>query len=341
MTQDQLEHIHSFLVHPGRNEKRQPAIRGTSVPRSGKLHGLLYGLFQRASTECNIEIVFVPDQQGRQNNELRDLLVKYTRNPNLASGKLIAERLQRVTTNRSGLGLLFLLKGTYNDGRHALVISRFPASQGITATESAQSLAVEFIEQVFMKSAKAYKSAFFQTEHLDAGFQEGRAIDRQSVGTDELSDYWIKDFLVSQMRTTGPAGTRRLAEAVRGAVRAADDPDLKQELVATATLLRGQAGRTQSTAAFLGNLGISETSTEAIREHFAKPDLMNDTFTFDSEEFDKHIRYRTVELDNGAIMTADDKEFSNVFHEEQLGDSNRSRYTTEGTILYQVFRKTK
>ena len=68
---------------------------------------------------------------------------------------------------------------------------------------------------------------------------------------------------------------------------------------------------------------------------------MNDTFTFDSDEFDKHIRYRSVELDNGAIMTADDKEFSNVFREEPLGDTNRSRYTTEGTILAQRFRKTK
>ena len=192
-----------------------------------------------------------------------------------------------------------------------------------------------------MKNANAYKSAFFQTIHLDAGFQEGRAIDRQSIGTDELSAYWIKDFLKSQIRTTGPAGTRRLAEAVRSAVKDAEDPDLKQELVATATLLRGQAGRTQSTTAILGNLSISDGSTQAIREHFPKPELMNDTFTFDSDEFDKHIRYRSVELDNGAIMTADDKEFSNVFREEPLGDTNRSRYTTEGTILAQRFRKTK
>ena len=302
---------------------------------------MLSDLFRRASVECNIEIVFVPDQQGNQNNELRDRLVRYLKNPNLASGRPIAESLQGVTTNRSGLGLLFLLKGTCRDGRHVLVISRFPASQGIMATESSRSLAVEFLEQVFMKNANAYKSAFFQTIHLDALFQEGRAIDRQSIGTDELSAYWIKDFLKSQIRTTGPAGTRRLAEAVRGAVKDAEDQDMKQELVAAATLLRGQAGKTQSTTAILGSLGISDGSTQAIREHFPKPELMNDTFTFDSDEFDKHIRYRSVELDNGAIMTADDKEFFNVFREEPLADTNRSRYTTEGTILAQRFRKTK
>ena len=341
MPEAQLEIIHSFLVHPGKTEKKQPFIRGTSVPLTGKLYDMLADLFRRAYTECNIEIVFAPDEHGNQKNEFRDRLVRYAKNPKLASGREIAESLQRVTTNRSGLGLLFLLKGTHTNGSKALVISRFPASQGITATESACTLAVEFIEQVFMKSEKAYKSAFFQTVHLDAGFQEGRAIDRQSIGTEELSNYWIRDFLKSQMRTTGPAGTRRLAEALRGAVKDTEDPGQKQELVAAATLLRGQAGRTQSTVEILGSLGISDDSTQAIREHFPKPELMDDTFTFDSEEFGKHIGYRTVELDNGAILTADDKEFSNVFQQEQLGDSDRSRFTTEGTILNQRFRKTK
>ena len=336
-----LEHIHSFLVHPGKYEKNQPAIRGTSVPRNGKLFDMLSDLYQRASYECNIEIVFSPDEHGQQNNESRDRLSEYTKSPSLASGRLIAESLQEVTTKRSGLGLLFLMKGTYKDGRNVLVISRFPASPGITATENSNTLAVEFIEQVFMKNAKAYKSAIFQTQYLEADFQDGRAIDRQSTGTDELSDYWIRDFLRSQMRTTGPTGTRRLAEGLRGALKDVEGPDLKQELVAAATLLRGQAGRRQSTEEILDNLGISNSSTQAIREHFPKPELMNDTFTFEVEEFDNHIRYRTVELDNGAILTADDREFSNVFHEEQMQNSNRSRYTTEGTILSQKFRKTK
>ena len=79
MMQDQLEHIHSFLVHPGKNEKKQPPIRGTSVPRSGKLYAMLSDLFRRASMECNIEIVFIPDEQGNQNNELRDRLVRYSK----------------------------------------------------------------------------------------------------------------------------------------------------------------------------------------------------------------------------------------------------------------------
>ena len=341
MSQDQLEHIHSFLVHPGKNEGRQPFIRGTSVPQSGRLYDVLSDLYRRASVECNIEIVFVPEQGDSRKNKLVNLLVKYAKSPSLASGRSIAESLQTVTTNRSGLGLLFLMKGTYSDGRHTLVISRFPASQGITATEGSRDLTVQFLEQVFMKNANTYKSAFFQTTHLDAGFLEGRAIDRQSMGIDELSEYWIKDFLMSQIRTTGPAGTRRLAEAVRGALRDSVSPELRQELIATTTLLRGQAGKTQTTTSILDSLGVSEDATQAIGEHFTRPELMGDTFTFDSDEFDKHVHYRTVELDNGAILTAEDKEFSNVFREEHFVDGKGSRYTTEGIILTQKLRKTK
>ena len=233
----QLEYIHSFLVRPGYNVNPQPAISGTLVLRNGGLFDMLMDLFQRAFRECNIEVIFAPDENGQQNNESRDLLIEYARNPSIHTGRPIAESLQKVTTNRSGLGLLFLMKGIDNENGHILVISRFPAGSGVTATENIQDLDVEFLEQVFLKNAKAYKSAFFRTEHLDAEFQEGRAIDRQSTGPDALRDYWIKDFLKCQLRTTAAAGTRRLAEAVRNAVRVEDDPNVKQELVATAKLL--------------------------------------------------------------------------------------------------------
>ena len=63
------------------------------MPQSGRLYVVLSDLFRRASVECNIEIVFVPDEQGSQKNELRDLLVRYAKSPDLSSGRLIAESL--------------------------------------------------------------------------------------------------------------------------------------------------------------------------------------------------------------------------------------------------------
>ena len=40
-------------------------------------------------------------------------------------------------------------------------------------------------------------------------------------------------------------------------------------------------------------------------------------------------------------MTAEDKEFPNVFQTEPIPDSNKSCYYTEGIVVSQRFRKTK
>jgi hypothetical protein len=101
-----LEKIHSFLVHPAKGEEQQPPIGGTPVPTTGKLATMLSSLFERAPVECDIEIVFRPDASGRQQNKCRDVLIRYIQQPTVPHGRVIASRLQEVTTHRSGLGLL-------------------------------------------------------------------------------------------------------------------------------------------------------------------------------------------------------------------------------------------
>lgn len=336
-----IEHIHSFLVHPSKHAEEQPEISGTPISHRGKLYKMLSEVYARAPTECNIEIVFRPDKDGQQVNECHDCIVAYATDPKIDSGRAVAERLQRVTTNRSGLGLLFLLQGTNGKDEHALVISRFPADQGIVAHEDAKRLSVEFIERVFMKSARAYKSALFTTASLEAGFPEGRAVDKQIQGPRDLSAYWITEFLEAELRTTGPAGTRRLAVAVRDAVRTSTELDLKQELVAVARLLRGQQGRTISAHSVLQQLGLSEEATSAIEHAFARPELMGESFQFDSEEFDKHVMYRTVELDTGAMLLAEDSKWDELFLKESLSSPGRVRYSTEGEVVDERLKKTK
>jgi hypothetical protein len=48
---------------------------------------------------------------GIQQNDCRDLICKYMNGPTLARGRAIAERLEKYTDGRSGLGLLFLIAG--------------------------------------------------------------------------------------------------------------------------------------------------------------------------------------------------------------------------------------
>ena len=202
-----------------------------------------------------------------------------------------------MTTKRSGLGLLFLAKAEIAADSHVLVIARFPAEQGVVAQEYAGRLDVEFIERVFMKNARAYKSVIYRTTSLTAGLQEGRAVDRQLSGPRELSMYWTSDFLASDLRTTGPLGSKRLAEALRLAVNHTTEPVVKRELISASQLLRNQDGQTRSARAFLERLGITEQGVKAVERALPRPELMDEVFRFDVAEFDRHIRYRMVELD--------------------------------------------
>ncbi len=333
-----IEVIHSFLVHPAKHAEESPEISGTQIPRHGRLYEMLTEVFTRAPKECNIEIVFRPDVEGRQKNECRDLLVAYVEKPGIDNGRAVAAKLQNVTTHRSGLGLLFLTKGMV-DTDHVLVISRFPADQGIIAQESARDLSVQFIERVFMKSAKAYKSAFYVSDSLGGGFWDGKAIDRQISGPRELSDYWIREFLFSELRTTGAAGTKRLAVALREAIRSASELGVRQELISCVGVLRGRHGQQISTRQVVEQLGLSQEAILTLEHAFARSDLMNEFFQFDRTEFEKHAPYRAVELDSGGLLIAEDSRFEEIFERQDLNVSDgRVRYMTEGRIIDERLR---
>jgi hypothetical protein len=214
-----IEHIHTYLVHPGKGTEEASRIRGNTLALNGKVFSLLSEVYLSSDRDCSIEISFNHREDGTQQNPCRDLIVAYLSDPTVVHGRQIAERLEKVTTHRSGLGLLFLIAG--KEGRdHKVVISRFPADFGILAEESERALTVEFLDRVFMKRATTYKAAAYQDASLRAGLWLGRAVDKQ-INSDmvQLSNYWIAEFLDSDFRTTAAAGTKRLAVALRDAAR--------------------------------------------------------------------------------------------------------------------------
>lgn len=336
-----IQHVHSFLVHPAKADKEQPAIGGTSVTLGGKLGKMLAGVYDRAPEECDIDIAFRPDANGLQQNDCRDLFIAYVEHPSISHGRNVAAQLQAVTTHRSGLGLLFVMQG--KEGRkHRLVVSRFPADQGVIAEEDRDRLSVEFIERVFMKSARAYKSALYESESLERGFWDGQAVDRQISGPKELSDYWIHEFLMSELRTTGAAGTKRIAVALRNAIRTAENLATRQELIAAAQLLRGRDGRNVSGTQLVEGLGLSADAVTAFAQALPRPELMTEVFRFQGEEFERHVTYRSVELDNGAMLVAEDSQFDSVFDREIIPDAkNQVRFITEGEVVDSRLRKSK
>lgn len=330
--------IHSYLVHPSKHEEKPPVVGGAELPHTGKMFAMLQRLMYDARKECDISIVFRPKEDGTQQNDCRDLLLAHLAKPTVTTGRAVALKLQAVTTKRSGLGLVFFITARDQHGLQ-LVLSRFPADFGITAQEQGQTLSVRFIEQIFMKNPRTYKSVLYEASTIHAGFWDGLAVDRQMTDIRGGADYWIKEFLESELKNTPAAGTKRVAAAVRTAINSTKDPEIRQDLVSAAQLLAGRHNRITSAAAIVKDLGLRDKSAQALRDAFPRPELFGASFRFDSKEFDANLLFRSVELDSGGMMIAENTVFEKVFNPKPHGEV--THFSTEGKIISTRFRKTR
>jgi hypothetical protein len=340
----EITSAYSFLVHPSKHEDEQPEIGGTEVELSGKLFSMLQGVFDRADEECKIDIVFCIGDSGEQENPLRTSILEVLNNPSLESSHELACKLQVVTTQRSGLGLFFIVLGKEREGNNKRIyLARFPADSGIVAEEKEASLHVDFIEQVFMKSAHSYKAVVYDGHSDVADFWAGKAIDKQvSNNSVAISGYWIREFLQSDFKTTPEIGTRRFAIALTEAIKGVEDLGVKQELTALATLAPNMKGKTVSIENFGDRFGLSDPAQKAMREKLSKPSLAFTEFRFSVKEFRKHIKYRQMQLSNGAMLSAPAGKFDACFEQKPANaNSGEVQITTKGKVVDDYLRKTK
>lgn len=325
-------------MHPNKGSVVPPQVNGASVGLEGNLFELLENIYARSDHECNINITFAPAPDGAQQNDCRDLVCDYLNHSTLAKGREIADRLEKHTDRRSGLGLLFLIAG--KEGRdHKIVISRFPTDNAIYVEENPRTLTVEFLERVFMKNKASYKAVAYRNASLRAGFWTGRAIDKQlNSPAGELSNYWISDFLASEFTVTAAQGTRRLANALRNAAKKCDI-EVKQEIIAAATLAGGLVGQRLSINDFGNQFHLSQTARAAIANELKTPQLGSERFQFDFAEFQTLAAFKSVELSNGGTLTAPSSDFDDVFRKEFIDEEDRQvRFTTEGRVVNEKLR---
>ena len=336
----EINNIFSYLVYPGKNEKNPEEIRGTDVNLSGKLYSSLEKMFDNAENECEIPIRFIVDENDEQKqNFVRAMIINFINNPNYANGEKLAIRLRDFTTKVPGLGLLFIILGTQNQTKK-LVISRFPADQGITANPIKNKLQVEFIEQIFLRNSYSYKAVLYSGTSFDNDFWNGYAIDKQHNVNNEISQYWIKDFLKSDYKTTSKAGTNRLANALKGAINNTKNLDGKQELISLSNLLSGFHGKSNSINGLLGLMNISEESRQQIVSELPhSSSILDDVFVIDKDELLRTLPRRSIELNNGAIMMAPTGTFDDVVKRERIDPAdNTYRIYSEGQIVNEKLR---
>jgi hypothetical protein len=282
------------------------------------------------------------NDRGEQINPTRDLILRYIQHPAIDRGRNIGNLLRDVTTNKSGLGLLFLILGEENDQRK-FVISRFPADVGILAEAQAGGLRVDFLERIFMKNVKSYKAALYRGNSFERDFWNGGVTDKQVNATDQqIAYYWIREFLASDFLTTARAGTKRIARAIRHASTEAQDKGVKHELVAFARFIQGMDGQRFSINQLFRRFNLSQHAREQITGLLPSEALANDVFTIDVEEFQKHASFASVELDSGALMIAPSDQFDDIFERAVVSQEEQIvRFETEGKIVDEKIRGRK
>ena len=75
-----------------------------------------------------------------------------------------------------------------------------------------------------------------------------------------------------------------------------------------------------------------------MRRQVHNPALLNERFRMDAAELASRIPLRTVELDNGGLMTAPTPKFDQVFTREPAPEG-KQRFTTEGHIVDDKLRR--
>lgn len=330
---------HAFLVYPGKGSVNPKPVEGQSLALSGKLFDMLQKLFVAQPADKDFEVVFSHDEDGNQFNECRELLVGYQQAPTKESGLAIANRLQSVTDGRSGPGLLFLMLGQYGT-QQRMVLSRFPADEAILAETGRNGLSVELLDQVFIRRMAAYKALLLESPSPPDEFWTGTATDRQAGGDAEnISAYWIRDFLRAEFAESPKAATRRLADALRHAIQAHPNVEIKSR-IASAVSLAPQMfdGKLISIRSFCEQVGFDKDTVDTVVGSLSKPHLAEKQFQFSAREFKKKLPTRVVHLENGAVISAPSQKFEKLVEKvEQEGDI--VEYRVRGRVADERVRK--
>ncbi|KVW68706.1 hypothetical protein WT28_03225 [Burkholderia stagnalis] len=231
------------------------------------------------------------------------------------------------------MGLFFVCLGA-DEGKAGkrTVLSRFAADEGVVASKNGSALSVEFVEQVFLKNAHTYKAATYRHETGKNDTWKGIATDRQlNHGSKAIADYWIVDFLRSELTTTAAEGTRRLAIAMKDASRSTGDPQVRGEIVAAARLAGNLTSNAMTIEQFCDQFAMSQRAKDAVKAAVKPARLITESFRFDADEFIRHVPYKQIELDNGATLSAPTDRFEDVFNPTKIGDAHA--YSTQGMIV--------
>jgi hypothetical protein len=96
------------------------------------------------------------------------------------------------------------------------------------------------------------------------------------------------------------------------------------------------AGQQVSITTFGDHFRLSQPAREALIREAKTPRAAEEQFEFNLREFRNRIAYKSLELDNGAVLTAESSIFDDVFHRrviEGVAADRLVEFSTRGRVL--------
>ncbi len=111
-----------------------------------------------------------------------------------------------------------------------------------------------------------------------------------------------------------------MAKAIKDAVQATSDVATKTQLTSAAQLASNIPNKAMTISDFCDSFHMSEAAKQAIIAKVNPPRLVHEKFRFDAAEFSRHLAYKQIELDTGAVMTAPAEKFDECFKPDRHKD---------------------
>jgi len=324
-----IKNIFGFVVPVGKGTESidDSKLQGSEILPSNKLFSKLTELFNYSEKDCDINIRFIT-KNGEQKNEVRNLIVNLCNNFILENCKPFVKTLIQLTDRTIKEGLLFFIYA-YDKTDKKILIARFPSEEAIRVKQEKGKYVFEIIEDVFLKNSRKYKAVYYQKTMDD--FWSGYAVDKQINDNNykELSNYWIKDFLQSELKWNTLRGSEILAKVVKQTIDETKNENVKDELISATSLVKNVNTKVLTIKSFFDKMNLSNQTKNEVLSKIKPHELCELSFKFNSEIFSKNCSYLFKILDNGAIAVAHAVDFQKVWKED-VAENGKVRYSTIG-----------
>ncbi|HUC82852.1 MAG TPA: hypothetical protein VMR70_18225 [Flavisolibacter sp.] len=303
-TKDGFEIKFVFLAYvPPYDAGAAPSVLKTEVIKTaGKTTDYLFKIFDASFNESTVEILFNSD--GKQNNDIRSLILAIAQKTKSADKKKYADRLAHalynVTDQRNGTGLFAVIIGA-KDHITRLVLARFKGDDGLV--NKSKNLLIDYVSEVFTKRSNHYKLAVFQDILSDKSFWKAYSIDKQLTASNQkqISIFWVEKFLQAKTALTSAQGTIQFSKAIKGIISTSVDLNEQEEIITGVINLRHKSGAKISISDFCDKY-LSPNTAVRLKESIKDKDFLNSVFEIDREIYRKEFGKTVLAIQDGIIV---------------------------------------